>query len=333
MKIINNCLKKNRNWAFCGSFALGVQGLKVTGDDLDVICDYKSFKLFTHQFKDRVISTKQTATGKQAFFNFSPTVHLIRDPVKKTKRGKIRLFNPEKIIFIKHEGLNIPLVSFEEEFAAYSFLGNKNKRQKILAFYEQHMRPVEYFVKKNSSDYNYFHVQEVRSIAKKVAIAENANELVVDAAALLHDIGKGFGNDLNHHYIGRKIARRKLFENSFNNEFANRVALCVLQHSGSLEGFQKLAKQRGKPPGFIPKPSTIEAKVLFDSDMLHNLSFFGIAKSLMLSFRAKDRFFDAIRNSSTWVLTEPSVFLTKTGKNLSVPQYRACKQFFDYFLV
>ena len=95
----------------------------------------------------------------------------------------------------------------------------------------------------------------------------------------------------------------------------------------------KLAKQRGKPPGFIPKPSTIEAKVLFDSDMLHNLSFFGIAKSLMLSFRAKDRFFDAIRNSSTWVLTEPSVFLTKTGKNLSVPQYRACKQFFDYFLV
>jgi len=89
------------------------------------------------------------------------------------------------------------------------------------------IKKIEDYVKRNTDEviaHDFKHVDRVRAWALKIAQTEKYNDLSkVEAAALLHDIGRGFkGKDFDHGVIGADKARvflqkNKLFE---TNEIA-----------------------------------------------------------------------------------------------------------------
>lgn len=113
------------------------------------------------------------------------------------------------------------------------------------------------------------HVYRVLYNALEIAKGmENADQDVLIAACLLHDIGrKDQLEDPSkcHAQVGSEKAYAFLLEQGFGEAFAAQVRHCILTHR-----FRKR----------LP-PQTVEAKILFDADKLDVTGALGIARTLM----------------------------------------------------
>lgn len=121
------------------------------------------------------------------------------------------------------------------------------------------------------------HTLRVRRIAKRLAKAEGADLMVVEAAALLHDIGRPAEladcGKTCHAELGAKMVREALPQLGVSDkEFIERVASCVLTH-----------RYRKRNPERFPQ--SIEAKVIFDADKLDGIGAIGIARSFHFAGR------------------------------------------------
>jgi HD superfamily phosphodiesterase len=175
------------------------------------------------------------------------------------------------------------------------------------------IKKIERFVKKNLSQLNLVHTEAMRPIALRLAKLEGADQLIVDTAVLFHDIAKD--EVLNQHAEeGAKICEKFLIKLNFDADFINRVVYCVRVHSSPWRKGQ-------------PKLSTIEAKVMFDADMLQQLSAFGIAKHI-IKYHDK-KFYELVKavlgdlDKACFLLT------TKTGKELGRKKIKKVKKFLD----
>lgn len=103
------------------------------------------------------------------------------------------------------------------------------------------------------------HLFRVVKIAKFLAKRTNADSLVVEAGALLHDIGLPSEND--HDYQQNKQTVKKLLK-SFNltESELHEIAECVASHEGTVE------------------PKTLEAKIVHDADVLEKSGMLGIIR-------------------------------------------------------
>jgi putative nucleotidyltransferase with HDIG domain len=78
-----------------------------------------------------------------------------------------------------------------------------------------------------------YHIAPVVKYAKKLAKILNANEEVVELAALLHDIGRlRFGGE-NHDVTGIPEAEKILTEHNAPQEVIDEVKHCIESHRGS----------------------------------------------------------------------------------------------------
>jgi uncharacterized protein len=132
-------------------------------------------------------------------------------------------------------------------------------------------------------------------MAEKIGTAEGADMEIVRAAALLHDAEDsapgGDGSErANHHNASAIFARRILEAEGWGEERIARV-----QHSIRAHRF------RGKEEA----PSTIEAKVIFDSDKLDVLGAVGAARTIAY----------AVLDHKP-VYSEPSLQFIQTGKEV-----------------
>ncbi len=112
------------------------------------------------------------------------------------------------------------------------------------------------------------HVYRVLYNALEIAKGEDADQDILIAACLLHDIGRPdqvANPSLCHAEVGSEKAYRFLLELGLSREFAEQVRHCILTHR-----FRKA----------LP-PQTIEAKILFDADKLDVTGAIGIARTLM----------------------------------------------------
>ena len=115
--------------------------------------------------------------------------------------------------------------------------------------------------------HDFGHIQRVYWMAEKIGSAEGADMEIIRAAALLHDAEDsapgGDGSErANHHNASALFARRILEAEGWSEERISLVQHCIRAH-----------RFRGKEEA----PSTIEAKVIFDSDKLDVLGAVGVS--------------------------------------------------------
>lgn len=112
------------------------------------------------------------------------------------------------------------------------------------------------------------HVYRVLFTALEIAEYENNVDYdVLIASCLLHDIGRReqFENpELCHAQVGAKKAYDFCIENGFSENFAKKVASCIITH-----------RFRSNNP-----PETIEEKILFDADKIDATGALGIARTI-----------------------------------------------------
>jgi uncharacterized protein len=180
------------------------------------------------------------------------------------------------------------------------------------------IKKVEKFAKENLGEMNLLHVQDVRKIARKLAKAEGANAETVDIASLLHDIGKEKSSPLEHHIKGVEIAKNLLQELNADKKLTDEVLHCIDAHMMQTE-----------LPN-APRPKTIEAKVVFDADMINLISPFGIAKLIFM--RAKEKTFtesvDFAKKTTEAAYRE---LKTESAKKLAEKYWKLNRKFFKKF--
>ena len=112
------------------------------------------------------------------------------------------------------------------------------------------------------SAHDFDHVLRVAAMADRIAQAEGADREVVQAAALLHDIGLDEGR-AGHEASAARRARELLQTQGYDDLFCDKVAHAIEAHrfrSG-------------------PAPQTLEAQVLFDADKLDAIGAIGVARA------------------------------------------------------
>jgi uncharacterized protein len=78
------------------------------------------------------------------------------------------------------------------------------------------------------------HVKYVVKYANELAKKLNADEEIVEIAALLHDIGRIDGTNENHHEVGAEYAESFLRKQNYNKKKISVVKNCILAHRGSV---------------------------------------------------------------------------------------------------
>lgn len=190
---------------------------------------------------------------------------------------------------------------------------------------------IEKFVKNRLDTLNWMHTRAIRPIARYIAKKEKADLNIVDVAVLFHDITKtDLKKELYHHKKGADIAKNFLKKIKVDEEFIDKVYHCVLSHSTPLMYFRSKAKKAHKSTNFLPWPKTKEAKVLFDADMIQQISPFGIIKGAFISYTVykkefKKGFLD-IKN--TLMKDAYGNIFTKTSKKLTKERIKYLKDFF-----
>jgi len=115
------------------------------------------------------------------------------------------------------------------------------------------------------SGHDWWHVRRVWRMAERLARNTNADTLVVQLAALLHDIAdwKFHGGDET---VGPRLARRILEKHGIPDDVVD--AVCAIIPEISFKG-----------AGVPSEPSTLEGKIVQDADRLDAIGAIGIARA------------------------------------------------------
>ncbi len=196
---------------------------------------------------------------------------------------------------------------------------------------KKQLSQIEKFVKKRLDTLNWMHTQAIRPIARYIAEKEKADKQVIDTAVLFHDITKtSLKKELYHHKEGADIAKNFLKKIKVNKKFIDKVYHCVISHSTPLRYFRSKAEKAHKNKKFLPWPKTKEAKILFDADMVQQISPFGIVKGMFISYTIYKRDFRKgfLDVKTTLMKDAYDHIFTKTGKKLAKERIKYLKDFF-----
>ena len=121
--------------------------------------------------------------------------------------------------------------------------------------------------------HGFLHIERVRNLCLQLGKEMNANLLLLEIAALLHDIGRKSKNkEINHANISADITKNYL--SSINYNFSkgeiDQIIHCIKSHSFS----NKII------------PQTLEAKILSDADKLDAMGAIGLYRTI--AFTAKN---------------------------------------------
>ena len=178
------------------------------------------------------------------------------------------------------------------------------------------IKQIEQYARKNLSDLNWFHTKGVRLIAHNLSEKEKGDKRIIDIAVLLHDIAKDKKSLLSHAQSGSSVAKKLLKELKYDKKFINQVVHCIKSHSSPW------AKNG-------PMPKSIEAKIVFDADMVQQLSPLGIVKHIL---KYKNRNFqNLIILAKKDLLNINNIILTTNGKKMAAKRIKYIKNFFNTF--
>jgi len=163
--------------------------------------------------------------------------------------------------------------------------------------------------------HNWHHI--LRDLARAIMIgeAEKANMKIVLASVLLHDIGRLYPDLGGDHYeVGATKAPEYLKKAGFKNGEINDITHCIRAHG----------------PRGVEEPKTLEAKVVYDVDVLScSVGYIGVA-------RVFDYFMREEKMGVKDMMTIPSGkkgprrdFYTKTGKSMGEQGLKEARRYWE----
>ncbi|MCP4581304.1 MAG: HD domain-containing protein [candidate division Zixibacteria bacterium] len=189
----------------------------------------------------------------------------------------------------------------------------------------------------DKSGHDWWHVYRVWNMARKISIKEDADLLIVELAALLHDIAdwKFHDGDIS---IGPEKAKEWLDQYDLNNEVKDSVSRIIRDIS-----FRGANEE--------PPPLTLEGKVVQDADRLDAMGAIGIARAFSYGGNAGRIIYDPdiepiLHDSARSYLTNqgPSInhfyekllllkdlMNTNYGKQIAIERHRFMKLYLDRF--
>jgi hypothetical protein len=140
-------------------------------------------------------------------------------------------------------------------------------------------------VSKKTLEHFVVHNKQVKDFVIKFSREENFKKRereIVILSAILHDVAKGFENFELHGEKGGEIAEEMLLKIGKSLLLAQSVKLAIIRHMGE-EGYPVRMARKKYGDGFkYPKPATIVGQMLYECDILTQLTPNGFAKLLHL---------------------------------------------------
>lgn len=177
-----------------------------------------------------------------------------------------------------------------------------------------------------SSGHDWWHTYRVWQLAKVMGKQEKANMLVVELAALLHDIAdhKFHGGDSS---VGPKVAGEWLASIGVDKLIINRV--------------QEVISQVSFIKGRHVKPNTLEGQIVQDADRLDAMGAIGVGRAFAMGAKFNEIFHDpddkdhksktVINHFYQKLLLVKDLLNTKSAKKLAKHRHRFLENFLDEF--
>ncbi|MDP2586226.1 MAG: HD domain-containing protein [Candidatus Komeilibacteria bacterium] len=182
------------------------------------------------------------------------------------------------------------------------------------------LEKIEAYVCSKLDSLNWQHTQVIRPIAQKLARLEKADKEIVDVAVLLHDLGKYNGEIKDHEKRSAELARKYLEKNNFEQRFIEEVVYCVSVHMLPWENKSHLI-------------TTPEAKVLFDANIIQQLSEFGVIKhTIHYGADIYENYKDGLIKTRDSLFKCYNLIITANGRKLAEPGYKFIREFFKNLL-
>jgi len=190
-----------------------------------------------------------------------------------------------------------------------------------------------------SGCHDWSHVDRVRNLALTIGKKEKADLKILEAACLLHDIGRKEEMDSNgkicHAEKGSQIAEKFLLKLKLDKKDIENIKHCVISHRSRNE--------------FIPQ--TIEAKVLYDADKLDSIGAVGVGRDFLFAGYIKKAMYtgrekemlkkgkdmsysdddSAVMEFEFKLKNVKNKILTKTGKKVALERHDYMVNFFKKF--
>ena len=167
--------------------------------------------------------------------------------------------------------------------------------------------------------HGYPHVSRVKELCRYLArgMGSAVNMRVLEAAALLHDIGRVSEDySRSHAEISAEVAGLLLPHLGFSEKEVEEVRHAILAHSFSLG----------------VKPRTMEAMILSDADKLDAMGAVGVARAFMESGRRGRSFEETVRHFEEKLLKLRGLMNTEEGRRLAEERHRFMALFLERFL-
>jgi len=156
--------------------------------------------------------------------------------------------------------------------------------------------------------HSYEHTLRVRQLCLLIGKKEGADLEVLEAAALLHDIGRPEEEVTgeSHAKVGANMAVAFLATTSFPKEKLPLVASAIRTHRFSED----------------KRPELLEGEILSDADKLDAMGALGLARTIAESLMQKRGLYGTIEHMDQKLLKLLNRILTKTGKRLAEPRHQ-----------
>jgi len=158
--------------------------------------------------------------------------------------------------------------------------------------------------------HDFEHAKRVCSISVKLAREEKADEEVVVAAALLHDVGYSV-DEGKHEEKSLEIAGALLEMTDFPRNKKERVIECIRHHRFSKGG----------------EAASLEAKILQDADRIDAIGAVGIARCFLWSGEHKKALEEAVKHFSEKLLKLKDEMNTESGRRMAEERHRFMLEF------
>jgi len=153
--------------------------------------------------------------------------------------------------------------------------------------------------------HDFEHAKRVCSISIHLAREENADEEILRAAALLHDVGHSL-DEKDHEKKSLEIAASLLDMTDFPKEKKEKVLECIREHRFS-KGEQAMS---------------LEAQILQDADRLDAIGAVGIARCFLWSGEHRKVLKEALRHFDEKLLKLKDMMNTESGREMAEERHR-----------
>ncbi|MFW9998562.1 MAG: HD domain-containing protein [Candidatus Hodarchaeota archaeon] len=167
--------------------------------------------------------------------------------------------------------------------------------------------------------HGFLHVERVLKICLQLGKKLNANLLILEISALLHDIGrklkKNSSSTENHAELSAELALKflKSYDFKLSQEDFDNIIHCIRSHSFSNNS----------------NPITIEAKILSDADKLDALGAIGLYRTIGFTIKNQGGIEEVIKHLENKILKLKDQMNLEISKQIAVKNHQVVLDFYN----